>query len=61
MLATRAAVESLTTSERRAINAVIREPGTTENTLIPWLGITVGEYAVLFLSLREKVVGGGHG
>ncbi len=60
MLATRAAVEALTTAERRSINAVIRYVGTTENTLIPWLGITVGEYAVLFLSLREKVAHGGN-
>jgi hypothetical protein len=54
MLAVRRKVEHLNTNERRLVNGIIRSPDTTENTLMPWLGITVGEYCVAFLTLREK-------
>lgn len=58
MLSTRGKVASMSVTDRRSVNAVIRDQHTTENTLIPKLGITVGEYAALFLSLREKVAPG---
>jgi len=46
----RAKVEAFTATERRAVNSVIRAPGTTENTLLAKLGITVGEYCAVMLA-----------
>lgn len=46
----RAKVENLTAAERRTVNTVIRDPETTENTLLSHSGITVGEYCVVMLA-----------
>lgn len=40
-------INKLSSTEKRIINSVIKAPGTTENTLLPKLGITVGEFCVV--------------
>ena len=47
-------IGTLTAAEKRAVNAVLRSPYTTENTLLVLLGLTVGEYCSALLASEKK-------
>lgn len=48
----RAKLEDMSASERRTIHTIIKAEDTTENTFLPKMGITVGEYCAVFLASK---------